>query len=146
MEFTTPLETDNIQNENESVKSLNHVQLFATPWAVACQTPLSMEFSRLEYWNGYTFPLLQGIFPTQELNQGLLYCRQMLYQLSYREAPYSYYSPYSSCYVNTVIFLLFSFFFFPGHTMPAPSLPSTPLLSRSVRDIGGGLEQEYLHS
>ena len=26
---------------------------------------------------------LQGIFPTQELNQGLLYCRQILYQLSY---------------------------------------------------------------
>ena len=27
--------------------------------------------------------LLQGIFPTQESNQGLLYCRQILYQLSY---------------------------------------------------------------
>ena len=30
--------------------------------------------------------LLQGIFPTQELNQGLLYCRQILYQLSYERA------------------------------------------------------------
>ena len=28
--------------------------------------------------------LLQGIFPTQELNQGLLHCRQILYQLSYQ--------------------------------------------------------------
>ena len=28
--------------------------------------------------------LLQQIFPTQELNQGLLYCRQVLYQLSYQ--------------------------------------------------------------
>ena len=28
--------------------------------------------------------LLQGIIPTQELNQGLLYCRQLLYQLSYQ--------------------------------------------------------------
>ena len=27
VEFTTPLERDNIQNENESVKSLNHVRL-----------------------------------------------------------------------------------------------------------------------
>ena len=27
--------------------------------------------------------LLQGIFPTQELNPGLLHCRQSLYQLSY---------------------------------------------------------------
>ena len=25
---------------------------FATPWAVACQAPLSMEFSRQEYWSG----------------------------------------------------------------------------------------------
>ena len=29
--------------------------------------------------------LLQGIFPTQEWNQGLLHCRQILYQLSYQE-------------------------------------------------------------
>ena len=28
-----------------------------------------------------------GIFPTQELNQGLLYCRQILYQLSYQRTP-----------------------------------------------------------
>ena len=28
--------------------------------------------------------LLQGIFPTQESNQGLLHCRQILYQLSYQ--------------------------------------------------------------
>ena len=32
--------------------------------------------------------LLQGSFPTQELNQGLLYCRQILYQLSYQGSPY----------------------------------------------------------
>ena len=31
--------------------------------------------------------LLQGIFLTQELNQGLLHCRQILYQLSYRGSP-----------------------------------------------------------
>jgi len=31
--------------------------------------------------------LLQGIFPTQESNLGLLYCRQILYQLSYEESP-----------------------------------------------------------
>ena len=30
---------------------------------------------------------LQGIFPTQELNQGLLHCRQILYQLSYEGSP-----------------------------------------------------------
>ena len=28
----------------------------ATPWAVACQAPLSMGFSRQEYWNRLPFP------------------------------------------------------------------------------------------
>ena len=32
--------------------------------------------------------LLQGIFPTQELNPGLLHCRQILYQLSYKGSQY----------------------------------------------------------
>ena len=31
--------------------------------------------------------LLQGIFLTQELNQGLLHCRWILYQLSYQGSP-----------------------------------------------------------
>ena len=37
-------------------QSLSCVQLFATPWTIANQTPLSMEFSRKEYQNGFTFP------------------------------------------------------------------------------------------
>ena len=35
---------------------LSCVQLLATPWTVAHQAPLSLEFSRQEYWNGLTFP------------------------------------------------------------------------------------------
>ena len=35
---------------------LSHVQLFAAPGTVAHQAPLSMEFSRLEYWSGLPFP------------------------------------------------------------------------------------------
>ena len=34
------------------VKSLSHVQLFATPWTAAHQAPPSMGFSRQEYWSG----------------------------------------------------------------------------------------------
>ena len=30
----------------------SHVRLFVTLWTVACQAPLSMEFSRQEYWSG----------------------------------------------------------------------------------------------
>ena len=37
------------------VKFLSHVQLFATPWTVAYQTPLPMGFSRQEYWSGLPF-------------------------------------------------------------------------------------------
>ena len=38
------------------VKSLSRVWLFATPWTIAYKAPLSMEFSRQEYWNGLPFP------------------------------------------------------------------------------------------
>ena len=40
---------------------------FVTPWIIAHQAPLSMEFSREEYWRGLPWPP-QGIFPTQGLN------------------------------------------------------------------------------
>ena len=130
-------------------KSLSRVWLFVTPWTSAHQAPLSMGFSKQEYWSGVPLPspkdwhvlvklrsilvshlyvqfyktffqlkwsesrsvvsdslgphglyspwnssgqntgvgslsLFQGIFPTQESNQGLLHCRQILYELSYQ--------------------------------------------------------------
>ena len=37
-------------------QSLSHVQLFVTPWTVACQAPLSMGFPRQEYQSGLPFP------------------------------------------------------------------------------------------
>ena len=38
------------------LSNFSPVRLFATPWNVACQTLLSMEFSRQEYWSGLPFP------------------------------------------------------------------------------------------
>ena len=38
------------------VKSVSHVQLFVTPWAVACQAPPSLEFYRQECGSGLPFP------------------------------------------------------------------------------------------
>ena len=52
-------------------ESLGCVQLFATPWAVAYQVPLSMEFSTQENWSELPFPS-PGIFPAQGSNTGLL--------------------------------------------------------------------------
>ena len=34
----------------------SHVQLSATLWTIACQVPLSMGFSRQEYWSGLPCP------------------------------------------------------------------------------------------
>ena len=39
-----------------SVHSLSRVQLFVTPWTVAYQAPLSIGFSKQEYWIGLPFP------------------------------------------------------------------------------------------
>ena len=61
---------------------LSHVWFFVTLWSEASQAPLSMEFSRLEYWSGLLFhssgdlpdpqiepvsPALAGEFLTNEL-------------------------------------------------------------------------------
>ena len=63
--------------------SLSRVRLLATPWTIAHQTPLSMGFSRQEYWSGMPFPL-QGVFPPQGLNPGLPCYGWILYRLSHQ--------------------------------------------------------------
>ena len=60
------------------------VRLFVTPWTVACQVPLFMEFFSGRNTGVSSHFLLQGIFPTQELNLGLLHGRQILHHLSYQ--------------------------------------------------------------
>ena len=50
----------------------SHVQLFMSPWSVACQALLSVEFSRQDSGAG-CHALFQGIFPTQGLNPHLLH-------------------------------------------------------------------------
>ena len=53
------------------------------PWTVAHQAPLSMGFSRQEYWSGLPCPP-PGIFPTQGSNPGLPHCKQILHHLSHQ--------------------------------------------------------------
>ena len=50
------------------VKSLNRVQLLATPWTIAHQAPPSMGFSRQEYWSGVPLPFIS----TREVTQSCL--------------------------------------------------------------------------
>ena len=53
-----------------------------TPWTVAARLLCPWDFPGKNTGVDCHF-LLQGIFPTQESNPGLLHCRQILYRLSY---------------------------------------------------------------
>ena len=109
-----------------AVLSCSVVSDSVIPWIIAHQAPLSIGFSRREYWSGLpclplgdlpntgikprspslrtdSLPseppgkpkntgigslfLLQGIFPTQESNQGLLHCRWIPNQMSCQGSP-----------------------------------------------------------
>ena len=63
--------------KSESVSHLVASDSSLPPWTVACQVPLSMEFSWQEYWSRL-HSLFQGIFLTQSFNLGLLHFRQIL--------------------------------------------------------------------
>ena len=92
---------------------------------VACQAPVSMEFSRQETGVGW-HALLQGVFPTQGSNPSLLYCRPILYHLSHIAA-YSLGMKYSSfsawLYTHEVFSPLYSITF---------SLSTTQSWSRGI--------------
>ena len=68
-------------------KPFHHFQLFETPWTIACQAPLYMEFSRQEYLEWIPIPFSKEIFPTQGSNAGLLHWRQIFSHLSHQRTP-----------------------------------------------------------
>ena len=69
----------------------SHTRLFATPWTVACQAPLSTGFPRQEYWSGLPFPSPGDLsnLGIKTRSSGL----QILYQLSYEGSPQEWYIP-----------------------------------------------------
>ena len=69
-------------------------------WTVAHQAPLSMEFLSKNTGVG-RHSLLQGIFPTQGSNPGLLHCRQILYCLSHRSCQMNNCTTMRRCSLNT---------------------------------------------
>ena len=54
------------QKKKVKCYSLSPVWLFLTQWTTACQAPLSMGFSRQEYWSGLPFPS-PGDLPDPEI-------------------------------------------------------------------------------
>ena len=88
------------------------VSVFATPWTVACQAPLSVKFSRQEYWNVLPFPsqgdlpdpgikfrspALQGSFSTAHSCWGMFHS---LYHLRHRGRPKTF-----SCFPIMTLFI-----------------------------------------
>ena len=65
---------------------LSHVRLFANPWTVAHQVPLSMEFPRQEYWSGLPFPSL-GDLPYPGIKSWVFCITGRLYHLSHLGSP-----------------------------------------------------------
>ena len=58
------------------------VQLFPTPWTIACQDPRSAGVCRREYWSGLPFPF-PGVFRTQGLHPHLLHSQVDSFPLHY---------------------------------------------------------------
>ena len=50
---------------------LSHIQVFATPWTVAHQAPLSMGFSKQKYWSGWPLPSPEDL-PNPEIEPTFL--------------------------------------------------------------------------
>ena len=69
---------------------------FATQWTIAHKDPLSMGFSRLEYWSGSHF-LLQGIILTQGSNPRLQHSQAYSLPLSHLGSPFQN-IPYNNGY------------------------------------------------
>ena len=58
--------TTKLDERNQVNVSLSRVRLFVTPWTVAHQMPLSIEFFRQEYWSGLPCPP-PGDLPNPEI-------------------------------------------------------------------------------
>ena len=80
------------KKKKQKCQSLRSVQFLVTLQTVARQAPLRWGFSRQDYGIG-CHALLQRIFPSQEWNQGLLHCRQILYHLSHQGSS-KFYKPF----------------------------------------------------
>ena len=68
------------------VCKLSHVQLFATPWTVAHQAPLSLGFSRQEDWSGFPFASAASSWSRNWTHVSCI-GQWILYQPSHRGSP-----------------------------------------------------------
>ena len=89
MEVTTPLlESDSLPLSHQGRPNLSVKAKVAQLCPTLCN-PMDYTVwnSPAQHVGAGSLSLLQGIFSTQELNQGLPPCRQILYQLSHKPSP-----------------------------------------------------------
>ena len=84
--FKLSKQVNDFNTQRAHAKSLQSLRLFVTPWTRAHQTPLSMGFSRQEYWNGLLCPL-PGDLPNPAIEPGLPHYTWILYHLSHQGNP-----------------------------------------------------------
>ena len=101
------------------LSNFSHIQLCLTPWTVACQAPLSMGFSRQEYWNGLPF-LPPGDLPNPGIKPASLISLVLPGEFFTTTATNVIQSPQSSirrCFIVPLDFvsLFIVFFFISSH-------------------------------
>ena len=73
-------------------QAVSHVLLFATPWTVARQAPLSMEFSWQEYQNGLPFPTTENLLDSEIKPMSLALAGVFFTSFATWEAPWYIYT------------------------------------------------------
>ena len=94
------------------VKSLSNARLLATPWTAADQAPLSMGFSRQEYWSGVPLPSPKlGLAPIIDQEGGAFVSHEVFTPVLgfFLCSPFVGFSPFFVCLLAAMI--LDSFFY-----------------------------------
>ena len=99
---------------------LGYVQLFGTPWAIVCQVPLPMGFSRQEYWGGLPVPTPEDLNWPRDLSK-----LQLLWVLRWQVDSWPLYHWETHLYIRFFFLLVHG----PGHAwntkIPMLILPSS---------------------
>ena len=88
----------------------SRVQLFMAPWTIVHQAPLSMEFSRQEYWSGLPFPISEDL-PDPEIEPSIscISCigRQILYHAHHVGSPSLLWLNHPPFLAQVTVFVIF---------------------------------------
>ena len=102
---------------------VSHVQLFVAPWTAAHEAPLSMGFSRQEYWSGLPCPPLGGL-PDPGVKS------RYLVSLALAGGFFTPSTTWEASSVGSNLLLISAVFFFISGTVRLPSLISLPSRGR----------------